>query len=39
MQTNNGSLELALAKFKTDFLSAIGFAAIYHQDLAKLQRS
>ena len=37
LQTNNGSLELALAKFKTDFLSAIGFAAIYHQDLAKLQ--
>lgn len=31
------NLDLALAKFKTEFLSAAGFAAVYHRDLVKDQ--
>lgn len=37
LETYDTNFNLALAKFKTDFLSAVGFAAAYHQDLAKLK--
>ncbi|MBI3231986.1 MAG: DNA repair protein RecO [Candidatus Doudnabacteria bacterium] len=35
LETNGRNLELALAKFKTDFLSASGWSASYHQGLAR----
>jgi DNA repair protein RecO len=38
LENNNRYLDLALAKFKTQFLSAVGFSVIYNENLEQQQK-